>query len=370
MLDQSCALPAVSLGDLVPVPYLLTMCGGGVGMTVCPTMGLLVTSNIIDDTLSVFALPQSLSATSKLRTGEVPVSILGGVSSPAPMRFMFVDGNGRSGWMAFTGPTTSRLLLVTDAGHDAVHIIDVVGQVHEGYVAAPGTIAGPRGIAARGSLVAVSAWKQAFSGDHVVHVFEGIGAMWTAVRVLAGGFGGPGSADRQLNCPRGLRFSGDGAGLAVVVADAANHRVTMLRAEDGCFVQHVATGLRDPCDVEECEGGWLVACGRSNTIESAGDGVGRGRLGHEGCGHGEFSYPTALALVPGLGLVVRECGNGGGLQFFATPDAIAMSSMSAARVGWMVAVARGAAHRACSLARLRQLAGSAGKRRRQRGSAM
>jgi hypothetical protein len=43
--------------------------------------------------------------------------------------------------------------------------------------------------------------------------------------------------------------------------------------------------------------------------------------------------------VPGLGLVVREMFNGR-LQVFATPDAIAMASMSCMRVAWMVAVAR------------------------------
>jgi hypothetical protein len=54
---------------------------------------------------------------------------------------------------------------------------------------------------------------------------------------------------------------------------------------------------------------------------------------------------SALALMPGGGLVVREFGNDGRVQFFATPDAIAMASMSAVRVAWMVAVARGTARR-------------------------
>ena len=67
------------------------------------------------------------------------------------MHFDFDANLSVSGWMAFTGPATSPLLLVTDAGHDAVHVIDVVGRVRAGYVAAPGTIAGPRGVAARGS---------------------------------------------------------------------------------------------------------------------------------------------------------------------------------------------------------------------------
>jgi hypothetical protein len=253
------------------------------------------------------------------------------------MQFEFYDGD-YSGWMAFTGLATSRLLVVTDAGHDAVHVIDVAGRAHAGYVAAPGAIAGPRGVAARGSLVAVSAWKESDSGDHVVRMFEGSGAMWTAVRVLAGGFGGPGSADGQLYRPYGLRFTGDGTGLAVV--DYCNHRVSLFRVEDGSFVRHVTTGLNWPLDVEECEGGWLVACYNSHTIEFVdGRGVGRARLGSWGSGDGEFQYPSALALVPGLGLVVRD--NDGRLQVFATPDSIAMASMSALRVAWIVAVTRG-----------------------------
>jgi hypothetical protein len=173
-------------------------------------------------------------------------------------------------------------------------------------------------VAARGSLVAVSAWKKHDSGDHVVRVFEGSGAMWTAVRVVAGGFGRPGSADGQLKCPRGLRFSGDGTGLAV--ADWYNDRVSVFRVEDGSFARHVATGLSAPYDVEECEGGWLVACSALHTIEFVGGGVdggvGRASLGMSGSGDGEFIYPSALALVPGLGLVVREIDNGGRFQVF------------------------------------------------------
>jgi hypothetical protein len=264
------------------------------------------------------------------------------------MKFLFLDGHGPSGWAAFTGPPSSRLLLVTDAGQAAVHVIDVAGQVHVGYVAAPGAIAGPRGVAARGSLVAVSTWKSGSSTDHVVRVYEGSGASWTAVRVVGGGFGGPGSADGQLFRPCGLRFTGDGSSL--VVLDAGNRRVSLFRVEDGSFVWHVATGLDSPCDVEEYGGVWLVArpfsidfVGGERLHGASGDGSGVGRawLGSGGSGDGEFREPTALALVPGLGLVVREHGNGGRVQFFATLDTIAMASLSVARVGWLVAVARG-----------------------------
>ncbi len=99
------------------------------------------------------------------------------------------------------------------------------------------------------------------------------------------------------------------------MADAGNGRVSVFRVEDGSFARHVATGLDGPFDVEECEGGWLVACAGSHTIEFVGGdvdggGVGRAKLGKWGSGDGEFNVPSALALVPGLGLVVRDAGNG------------------------------------------------------------
>jgi hypothetical protein len=49
--------------------------------------------------------------------------------------------------------------------------------------------------------------------------------------------------------------------------------------------------------------------------------------------------PTALAVVPGLGLVVQEFHNQR-LQVFVSMDTIAMASMPLVRVGWMAAVAR------------------------------
>ncbi len=47
-----------------------------------------------------------------------------------------------------------------------------------------------------------------------------------------------------------------------------------------------------------------------------------GAVGERGSGDGEFNRPFAMALVPGLGLVVREYHNGGRLQLFATADGI------------------------------------------------
>ncbi len=259
----------------------------------------------------------------------------------APMQFDFGSGHGYSGYLAFSHPATSDpratsparpLLLVTDHGHDAVHVVDVVSRTHAGYLASPGSIAGPRGVAAsRASpLVAVSAWKKRDIGDHVVVVYRGSGAVWEAVRVIGGGFGAPGSRDGQLKWAYGLRFSGDGSGICV--ADSGNHRASMFRVGDGGFVRHMAKGLDHPFDVEEVEGGWLVACAGSDSVEFVGDGVGgdgggRPSLGKagggKGSGDGEFWFPAALAVVPGLGLVVRDSLNRRLQVFVAKPEATA-----------------------------------------------
>jgi hypothetical protein len=343
----------VALTDLKPLPALMTQCGRGCGLAACPSLGLLVTSDDNNNTLLVWGVPGGArggarggssasggpGASAGARTGGASaggggggltlVCTFGGAMSVAPMQFDFGSGHGYSGYLAFTTPTTATgdggahpLLLVTDAGHDAVHLVDVVGRTHAGYLASPGSIAGPRGVAATRSgaspLVAVSAWKEAASGDHGVVVYKGSGAVWEAVRVIGAGVGGPGSRDGQLKRPFGLRFSADGA--AICVADWGNGRTSLFCVVDGGFKRHVAVGLRGPRDVEEVEGGWLVSCSASDTVEFLGDiGVGYGtgrsplRLGKAGGGSGnedgEFWSPFALAVVADVGLVVRDWGN-------------------------------------------------------------
>ncbi len=371
-----------ALTALVPLPDLKTRNGIGFGLAVCPDLGLLVTSDYDKNTLSAWGLPVPASRCSSRASccgsessgrlgasaglgadsdtgGAVPVPVasagggggasgglrlvctLGGAGSAAPMQFKFSCGSGTSGFLVFAPSTTTTgdgsvarpLLLVTDAGHDAVHLVDVVGQTHAGYLASPGSIAGPRGVAVSGTspLVAVSAWKKRDTGDHVVVVYKGSGAVWEAVRVIGGDseLGGPRSGNGQLNVPYGLRFSRDGS--VICVADVGNDRASVFRVGDGGFVRHIATGLSHPRDVEEVEGGWLVTCADSDTVEFVGDGDdgdggGRPSLGKvgggRGSGDGEFHGPAALATLPGLGLVVQDYGNRR-LQVFATPEAIA-----------------------------------------------
>ncbi len=356
----------------MPLPSLATECGEGPGLAACPALGLLVTSDVYKSTLSVWSLSGGASGGGGASSGDAAggaggdllplVCTLGGDGSATPMQFKFKDGQGYSGYLAFTPSTTTAtsgsssnarpLLLVTDAGANAVHLVDVVGRTHEGYLASPGSIAGPQGVAASGAspLVAVSSLKEMLGGDHVVVVYRGSGTVWEEVRVIGGGFGRPGPRDGQLSIPYGLRFNRDGSLLCV--ADTGNGRASVFRVGDGGFVRHIAKRLGGPYDVEEVEGGWLVGCYFSHRVEflgddgGGGDGVGGGRPflgkagGGGGSGDGELWGPTALVIVPGLGLVVRdlEC-----FQVFATPDTIAMAAMSYMRVAWMTVVARGMA---------------------------
>ena len=144
-----------------------------------------------------------------------------------------------------------------------------------------------------------------------------------------------------------------------------NARVSLLRTSDGTLVRHVTAGRGAPRDVEEHGGGWLVACWNTHTVDFVGgplppasDGAlpagaarrARGALGRRqtvldniGTSDGELAFPCTLALVPGLGLAVRD-GEGDRLQVFATQDTIAMASMSDYRVAWLVAVARAVQH--------------------------
>ncbi len=322
----------IDLDTVVQRTPLLTLSEPGCGLVVSPSLGLLVVS--CDDALHVFALPDG---TATLGTGTEPerdmelvsVCTLGGALSSAPMKFKFCDGQSVSGCMVFLGTHDSPILVVTDAGHSAVHIVDVTGvQSHLGYVAAPGSIVKPRCVAASGSLVAVSAWDLSIPGTSTVRLFEGSGATWTLVREIA---------STEFLLPFGLRFTSDGLGL--VVADPSNDRVCMFRVENGAFMGHVAMGTgTSPIHVEECGGGWLVACWDSVKYVRLGNGnVKDDSHPVEISNRLRVSFVSSLAVVPGLGLVVLRFSK---VHFFFTPVAIAMAAMSPCRVAWMVAIGR------------------------------
>jgi hypothetical protein len=327
------------IGGMHPVSSLTRACGKGVGMAVCLELGILVTSSHIDNKLSTFAFPGSgasarcgagagsgvgggagvaSTSTGTLSHRGSSFSLLHQFGDEAPFDFCFESAtNCYSGYLAFmpSDGDMEPIVVVTDAGNGAVHVVNVMDRAHLGYVARPGSISGPKGVAAARDCVAVSAWTQFDTGSHIVRVYcrhESEWRRWRDVGVDCGAY------DHQLCRPYGLRFSGDGA--HVSVADCGNGRVSLFRLCDGAFVRHIAKGLDGPRDVQECKEGWIVACMDSNTVQQVPAGPsGRSALGRYGGGsslEGEFRYPSAVALVRGFGLVVREILNDGRIQVF------------------------------------------------------
>jgi hypothetical protein len=144
-----------------------------------------------------------------------------------------------------------------------------------------------------------------------VHLFEGSGASWTPLQVFDGTLHGPRchvGPRGDMYGPRGLRFTSDGSGL--VVADTGNARVTLFRVEDGAFVREVATGLDNLADVEECEGGWLVAC--AGSVEHVGGGGVVASLGHWSHDEAPGRALEDLVLPGGPGPLAPGAGAGSG----------------------------------------------------------
>ncbi len=134
-------------------------------------------------------------------------------------------------------------------------------------------------------------------------------------------FGSRGDGQGQLRCPLGVRLLADGRGL--VVADRDNHRLCVftLRGEFAAAVGSWEQGLNAPRDVLECasDGSFIVVSyDNDNLIKLSRDGAQVGVYGEKGGGNGEFNQPTALAALPGGGMVVREC-IGARFQVFGGP---------------------------------------------------
>ncbi len=84
-----------------------------------------------------------------------------------------------SGLLAFTLPHVvvggqeekRPMLLVTDAGKHAVHVVDVTKPTGK-WMRGKLSVRGPRGVAASVFHVVVSAWESMDSEDHALHVFR------------------------------------------------------------------------------------------------------------------------------------------------------------------------------------------------------
>ena len=97
--------------------------------------------------VSVHALPACIRGDLGSSEPGLPLLFtLGGSFPPAHVQFRFSADDDFSGCLAFAGSvgdSAARHLLVTDAGSDAVHVIDIRARRRVGYLAAPGSLAGP-----------------------------------------------------------------------------------------------------------------------------------------------------------------------------------------------------------------------------------
>jgi hypothetical protein len=340
------AATTTASGSIVPdtnpatmrhAPEFTVTAGPGYGLALCQPLGLVITSCYADNTLSAYG---PLGAPGSNAVGLLPVWTMGKAggsgASPPPSPFCFHKDPFASGALAFAsspsacksggggghGVDSVPLLLVTDAGADVVHLVDVEARACVGTLYEPEAVLGPRGVAASQSLIAVSAWKQATSGAHSVHIFEGSGER-RRLRVLAPDLS-PGSGSGQLSQPRGVRFSNTGA--YIIVADYGNSRACVFKTDTGAFVRHEFVDVSTPFDVQRCGDWWLVACEgadevvlrpilkvtpnpHTSTLMSESTSQAAMRFGPAGL----FFAPVACAVgtLPHLGSVVvmREWGN-------------------------------------------------------------
>ena len=339
-------------GGVDPAVARAAGCGAGTGLAVYPQLGMFVTAG--ENTLDLWRLPYPGHA--PLGVHSMTMTCMGaiGPDSDPPVEFKFAcDGGydaGFSGSLACVPApraADSRLLLVTDHVLGAVHIVDVLSRTHTGFLAPPGSVDGPCGVAATGvgtqPLVAVSAWRSFTSLHHRVLLFTGGGTTWHLLRTIID--------CPLLRAPCGLRFSRDGARIAAACLDG--HCVALLACSTGELEGHVAIADDlQPVDVEELSpdgrttSGWLVACCNQQQIFMTASVPGPVDGGPPtplvplclptssgaGSGGGDgWAGPASLNAVPGLGLavmgvdgVLRVSLMGGGVgeaghQAFATP---------------------------------------------------
>ena len=359
-----------------PVPASFAVETGqrnGWGLAVCPLLGLMALPCQQCDQVWMAPLPDLARVSTK--SVSTHLSVLSpdghtdgrGVTPRAgleilpvtgwwlPLRFNFVVPHGKvysnkddpyfcretgsgTGYLAFAGPASARLLLVPDWFNDSVRAIDIQSQKLVGFVGSPGTIGGPRAVAATGPFVAISAWKVLPEGvgDPIVHVYrhcshaDHVYETWTRVWAVHsslrfGGFG-PGCFmglhDKEWR-PSAVAFTADASGLVV----AGGGCLSLFSTVDGTFVQHLRKGCITVGQVAEYEGGWLVGGRRqlgvvpfsSQAAPRAGGHMHYVNLvAHSGAGTSATSVGTerGVAAVPGLGLLVREEGH---LVHFESP---------------------------------------------------
>ena len=188
-------------------------------------------------------------------------------------------------------------LLVAEYHNNRVQQVRIVDGSWVRFVG-EGVLDRPQFVDCNADVVVVSE-----SWNHRISVFS-----WADGSVRAQ-FGSNGSGPGQLKFPFGVRLLADGSG--VVVADHHTHRLCVFRPS-GEFLAAVGSreqGLSGPLDVLECapDGSFIVSNFDShNLIKFSKDGSEFEVFGKRGDSKYKFYGPTALATLPGGGLVVQE----------------------------------------------------------------
>jgi tripartite motif-containing protein 71 len=133
----------------------------------------------------------------------------GGIGSDVG-RFRFGAGGGNAAAAGGGLAAAGNMLYVADTGNDRIQRFTIDGD-HGVQIVAPGILANPRGVAVRGSRLAV-----ADDQHHRVAIFD------TGGRLLRTVGTGPGTDPGQLNFPYDVAFDAPGR---LFVADDLNHRV-------------------------------------------------------------------------------------------------------------------------------------------------
>jgi tripartite motif-containing protein 71 len=218
------------------------------------------------------------------------------------VRSIGCEGSGKGQFNFWTGGLSvtpdAENLLVADCWNNRVQEVRIADGSWVRSVDGEGTLRMPMWTDCNAVVIAVS------EACHRVSVLS-----WSDGGVLAQ-FGSQGSGPGQLSFPYGLRLLANST--EVVIADCRNNRLSVFKL-NGEFVKTIGStelGLASPIDVVECgsDGSFIVANnhGGHNLMKLSGSGEVLGVFGKPGSGDGEFNHPSALAVLPFGGLIVRD----------------------------------------------------------------
>jgi hypothetical protein len=309
----SLCFQAIAHCDLAALaPQGSALCGPGWGLAAGPKMSAVAASCTRTNTVTVWTLRRGGSLT--------PLHTIG---RDAEGRVEFSFGGALGGGLCFTPPMTYSpvpSLLVADTGNNRVVEVEgfnpIAGQL--------GTLKGktiltmskeeapPRSVAASAVHIAVCVWSDRRPGQ--VPGFTGVVLYNSLTRARL-------RRVATASFPVGIRLSSQGP--RVCVSDMHDGRVLST-----C---HLPDGYRDgepdrllrrsdvnqAFDVEEVEGGWLVPCHTSGRVVfMSSGGVSREEQEAGPVLGVRLLSPTSLALLPGVGLVVRDGHAGGTVHVF------------------------------------------------------